>query len=269
MFALKTANIGNAINVLKPCIVTYTSSSVYVKTKQRTYIFTSSEARLKNLELQFIKKFRKYYVDNPQIKFNKKYSKHQPKFFQFYKEEGTFTDLVEIDINRAYPSAGKILGIIPQEIYDSGLQFSKSAFLIAIGSLYRKKRVIQVFADGRRKLLSDEERDPQLSKIWRSITGYTDYAMQSVIQSKPKSVYFYWCDALFVKKQDKDHFINGLSEFGFQTKVKEIERLEFTPEKALVYYVGKSEAKEFSRPARKYKIDDLETLRKRYEQKKK
>lgn len=265
MFSAKTKNISEFIDVLKPCRVTYTLNSTYIKSELGDYYFTNNGDVLKPKEMSFVKQFRSFYAKNPDIKFDKRFVKSQPNFVKFYKMKGTYSDLVEVDIKRAYPTAGRILNIIPNELWEKGIQHSKGAFLVAIGSLYRRRRIIEVMADGKRKLIAEEKRDPKLSKLWLSMVGFTDYVMQKAVASKPRSVYFYWCDALFVKRQHAEHFSKILSEFGFETKTQEIDRLEFTEQKALVFYKGVNKPKEFGLPNRIYKADSLESVRKRYE----
>lgn len=269
MWTSKTQNVSEVIDILKPCRVTYTSNSVYVATKDKQFVFTSNGTALKPKELQFVKKFRAYFNNNKPNKFNKRYANHQPKFFRFYKDSGNYSNIIEIDINKAYPSSGKILGIIPDFLYEEGINHSKSAFLVAIGSLFRKKKVIDVASNGERTLVKDEKPDPYLSSVWRSIVGFVDHAMQSSISTKQDAVYFYWCDALFVKKSEAQHFIDQLNSFGFEVKTKDIERIEYQEDKALVHYVGVSEPKSFSKPVRRYTVSSIDQLIKKYEQKKK
>lgn len=269
MFTSKTPNVAHAIDVLKPCKVTYTSNSVYIESGGKSYIFTSSGNTLKPSELSFVKQFRSYYIKNKSLKYEKRFARFNPKFFKFYKESGNHNDIIEIDINRAYPSSGRILGIIPDELFDEGMRHSKTAFLVAVGSLYRKKKVIKVSASGVRELVSDEKPDAHLTAIWRSIVGYVDYSMQTAVKSNEDAVYFYWCDALFVKKQYAQHFIDQLEGFGFQVKTKEIDKVEYKEDKAYVYYTGIKEPKTFSRPVRKYTVKSIDQLIKRYEKKEK
>jgi len=263
------AKVSSVIDQLRPCIVTYTSSSVYIETKHRKFMFTNGGKQLKAKELGFVKRFRAYYQNNKDIKYHKRFAKFNSRFMKFFKVQGIHKDIMEIDINRAYPSAGKILGIIPDDLYNEGMQYSKTAFLVAVGSLYRKKKVIKVFANGKRELVSDEQPDEYMAEIWRSIVGFVDHAMQKAIAVKKESVYFYWCDALFVKRQDAQLFIDEIEKLGFQVKTKEIDRIEYQEDKAYVHYTGVNEPKTFSKPKRKYTVKSLNELIEKYEQKKK
>lgn len=269
MIPNKIENISRLIDVLRPCIVTYTSNSVYIKSDFGNYYMTSSGTILKPKELSYIKQFRDYFEKNQSIKYVTKYAKIRPQFFKFYKDKGTYKDILEIDINRAYPSAGRILKIIPEHLFEKGLEHSKLAMLVSIGSLYRKRKVIKVFEDGRRQLLKLETPNKHFENLWRSIVGYTDYAMQTAVKSKPDSVYFYWCDAIFVKRDDAPHFIDQLKNFGFECKIKDINKITYSSEKAFVYYKGEKIPKEFARPQKAFTADSIETIRKSYEQKKK
>lgn len=267
MFPSKANSVKKAIDVMKPCKVTYTTNSVYIENQYQSLYLSNSGTVLKGAELAYIKQFRSYFVKNKDIKYNKKYATFKPQYFKFFQEDGLYHDIVEIDINRAYPSAGRILKIIPDELYEKGLALSKLAMLISIGSLKRTKKVIKVDGKGRRELVSMEKPAEWMEKIWRSIVGYVDYSMQKAVKSKSDSVYFYWCDALFVKREDEKHFIEQLKSFGFECKTKEIDKIQYTDDKALVYYKDVPDPKEFTRPFRTLTVDSLETVRKRYEQK--
>lgn len=269
MHGSKTNDIGRMIDIMRPCVVTYTSNSVYITKNGRTHYYLADGTNLKPKELGFIRKFRNYYVKNTDIKYNKKYRNIKAKFFEFYQRSGTFRDITEIDINRAYPSSGRLLKIIPDDLYDEGIALSKTAFLIAVGSLYRKRKVIKVNADRSRELIKDEIPSTELADVWRSIVGFVDHSMRKTIAVKKDAVYFYWCDALFVKREYAQQFIDKLRSFGFEIKTKEIDRIEFTDENSLVYYVGQDIPKTFTRPVVKSKVfvSSINDLIKRYEEK--
>jgi hypothetical protein len=270
MYAIPTSarSIEKAIDIFKPCTVTYTSNSKYIVCEQGEFIYTTEGLRLEGHELAFVKSFREYFKKNGKsLQYDKSYVDVQPEYSRFFVKEGVYDNIVEVDVNRAYPTAGRILGIIPDSLYERGCRLTKHAFLVAIGSLYRKKKVIFVDSKGKRKLLMNEEREPHMADIWKSIVGFMDVAMKKAATTIDKGLYFYWCDAVFISKEKADDFVKRMEEQGFNCKKKAIRRLEFVGQKALVRYESLEEKpKEFCFSSTMFEAKTLKEVREKHEQ---
>lgn len=257
----------DVIKNLRPCLVTFQSNSVYIKSKLGSYMFTSNGGRLTGKELGFIKRFRNYFVKNGKdIKCDLKLLSHHNVYFKFFVTSGIHTDVVELDIDNAYPTAGKILGIVPNELYEESQTFfdedgrrRKEAGLIAIGSLYRNRRIVKVDKNGKRSIVQDGERLEYLSNLWKSITSYTDITVESISRKTIGNIYFYWCDALFVKKSEVENVKKLLLKRGFTCKEIKIKKLEFKDNQAISYRAS-GEIKKFSLPKISYSMKSLDDV---------
>ena len=156
----KRINITNLIDAVKPCTLTFTTNSIYVDSKHHgKYVYCDNGVRLHNREISYVSQFRRYFEKNAEhLEYDKTFLKWKRAYVKYFIESGKFDDVIEIDINNAYPTAGKILGIIPEKLYERGKSLSKFAMLVSIGSLHRQKRIVKVYADGKRKLITKEEK---------------------------------------------------------------------------------------------------------------
>lgn len=260
-------SISQVIRVLRPCRVTYTNNSVYIDSPVGKFLYTSNGTRIPMKELSFIKQFRAYYEKNGRkLTYNKTFKDYHSKYFSFNRFKGEFKDLVQIDINSAYPTSGKLLGIIPDDLYNKSMEFGKKTKLVAIGSLHRNRKVIDVDKDGNRKEvhLKSSERLDYLSDIWRSIVGYVDYCCDTIATKYKKDVHFYWVDALFVNKSVKDKVINDLKTFGFETKVIPLRKLVADEDGFLAYMKDVKEPKRYLFPSRKYYVKSIDDVISKY-----
>lgn len=228
------ANVEEIITVLRPCIVTYTHNSTHIKTDMGDMMFTNGGGKLNLRELAFIKRFREHYVRvGKGLDYDLGYAKVKPVYQKFNPWQGLAKDVVEIDIRRAYPTAGRILGIVNDQFYEEGIKFPKQTFLIAIGSLNRKRKTIAVDQTGRRKILREEKPMPYMSNLWSSIVGYIDFVMQKAWALAGADARFYWCDAIFVRRRSARKIQELLLQYGFESRVVTLKKLEWGPEHIL------------------------------------
>ena len=270
IFADRKQSVKDVIDILKPCRVTYSKNCVYIESDGEKYMFNSSGTKLNFKELSYVKEFRTFFKKNGEnIDYNKDYINYPSKFIHFYKKVGTFSDVVQIDINNAYPTAANILGIIPEYLFEKGKLLTKQARLVAIGSLHRNRKIIDVDEDGNRTMVQNfgEERIDYLSDIWRSIVGYVDYAIDDVCNQNKSEVFFYWCDAIFVRTSSQKRIIEGLKRHGFETKIVPIDRIEADKNGFNSFPSDGSDSKQYLFPIKKYTIQSLDQLISRYEQK--
>lgn len=237
IFIKDKKDIGKLISILSPCEVTYTANSIYVRSKWGDYMYNTDGNQLKGKEMAYVKKFRKHFeAAGEKLRYNKAYLKYKPTYIRFNRYTGTYKNVVQIDINNAYPTAGKILGIIPLELYKQGIEISKKAALISIGSLHRDRKIIKVNAAGKRTVIVNkgDERIQYMSNLWHSIVSYTDYTLNKTMEACGiEDSFFYWCDAIFIKKSKAKVVQDCLAKYGFTSKIIPMEKIEFTASEAI------------------------------------
>lgn len=239
--------IENLIKYYSPCKVTYTVNSVSIYSKKYgRAIYSRDGMRLTFPEMRFINSFRQYFKKRGKnLKYIKDFRYKHAKFIQFKRKPvGIYKDVIQIDINQAYPTAARLLNIVPEELFLKGTSISKRASLIAIGSLHRQRRKISVDKDGKRKLIEVEERIGYMSNIWRSIVNFTDQAMQKLFTICGDDAYFYWVDAIFCKKEKVKAIQDELRKWGFSSKIIEIKTVEYTEQKVIAIHAD-GERKEY------------------------
>ncbi len=225
--------------VLRPCTVIRTVNSCHVISKKMGQYMLSGEGDSLTLsELNFVKNFRQHFIKvGKNLKYTKEYRYKFAKFFGFNMKKGIFKDVVQIDMNRAYPTGAKLLKIIDQDLYDKSLKFSKKALLIAIGSLHRRRRKYQIDKYGRRTMLEQEKRIPYLSDMWYSITNFVDQQIRDVFSMLGDNAYFYWCDAIFCTRDRADFVMKEFKRRGFDSKIVEIKYIEYQDEQVFSWPV--------------------------------
>lgn len=242
-------NVKEVIDVMRPCTVTYTSHTVYIESEMGKVMCSSGGGtRFMGNQLGFIKKFRNYYEKNADdIYIEPKWLRWKTKYFRFYETKGTFKNMVELDINSAYPNAGRILGIIPDDLFQKGLNYSKLTFLAAIGSLNRRRKVISVDEEGNRFIVKIEQRDDRLANFWKAIVAYTDYAVTKSVENNGGACFF-WCDAVFVEKDKAEGIARSLEQYGFTVKSKPVSEIKFKDGAAWVMRDDYDKPKEYKMP---------------------
>lgn len=249
--------INDKISVLAPCIVTYTHNCVSIKSDVGKFYYAHDGEALFGWELNFINDFRRYIIKNHEkINYNRSYLNMTPKYFMFnedYLRVGSVNkDVVQIDISSAYPTSARLLGVIDEQIYVRGVNLSKRAFLIAIGSLNRNRRVFSVDVNLRRKRINTDERKQYMVDIWRSIVNKTDDTVQTIFDLLKDYCYFYWCDAIICKKEIAPEVQMLLREFGYESKIDVFKKIEYTKNSALLHSNKRGvEPKQFFYPSRK------------------
>lgn len=270
-YVVKSENgntIADLIQVSAPCTVTYTVNSVTVDSKRHGKLLYSRDgSRLTFPEMRYIQSFRQHFKKHGKtLNYTKDYLRKHAKFMQFNViKPGVYTDVVQIDINKAYPSAARLLKIIDEEMYQKGVSISKRASLISIGSLHRQRRVIKVDKNGKRKLVNDdlikngiEKRIPYMSNIWRSIVNFVDFTMRKIFVDIGHDAYFYWVDAIFCKKSRLNYVVKQLKNSGFETKVIPVTSIEYNETKVTAIH-SDGEKKVYQLPKSKpFYVDNID-----------
>lgn len=225
----RRTNFVSLVETVKPCTITYTLNSAFIESKSGNYHYLSRGNFLRPKEVSYIAAFRKYFQKNgDKIEYDKSFLNWKRETIKYYIKRGRqYDDIVEVDINHAYPTAGKLLGIIPEALYEKGRNLGKHALLVSIGSLYRRRVKVKVYASGKRKLIEKEERVGYMSDIWTSIVNMVDCCVQGACKKAKGDVLFYYVDAIFVRERSAEKIIAELGKMGFACKKIKIDKVEY------------------------------------------
>lgn len=142
-------------------------------------------------------------------------------------------EIFEIDINAAYPTAARNMGIITGDTYNKLMseKVSKKVRLIAIGSLASRKKITK-YEKGQQVGEPDKPKNPT-RKLFFHISKTIGQHMFNVMQQVPECL-FYWVDAIFCPASKVN---TVLSLLPYECKVKKIDKITC---KKVVLYSGRS-----------------------------
>jgi thiol-disulfide isomerase/thioredoxin len=207
-------------------------------------------------ELQFIRSVKSHVVNN-EIYLNPEFQEVQlftrdVKYVQVAKlPKGTiFDDGGEIDIDQAYWETAHILNIIDDEIYSKGKKgvISKMCRLTALGSLARQ--VYYYKFKGDRLIETIIDRDPLLQNLWFTICKRVADTMQEAVKALGKDFIFYWVDGVYFKNtpENVDRVTKIFSNKGYESRLKEIPKINFHEKGFTVHDDNKDQKREFTYP---------------------
>ncbi len=126
-------------------------------------------------------------------------------------------DVVEIDITKAYWFAALHLGFISEEHFEKGLLVDKVSRLVAIGAAATVKWEMEY--DGSGYVSFDETISPQGRNAFFTICKRVSSAISSAMGD---TGFLAWVDAVFCPASEAEAVEAALSEFGFESKRKNI-----------------------------------------------
>ena len=124
-------------------------------------------------------------------------------------------DCIEIDISGAYWAIAYKLGIISDNIYERGLLVSKKARLAALGAL--AKNITHLYFDGRQWFCEYVEESPLKDFFFLAAKEISEI-MTQLRYLTMGGFYFYWVDAIFIKKEYAELVGDYLTSLGFEYK---------------------------------------------------
>lgn len=145
-------------------------------------------------------------------------------------KEEVYRNVVEVDLNKAYWVAAYRLGIIDHDLYNKGLEkngkdfvYNKVELLASIGTM--AKRVKERKFNGKKYLKSKVLIDSSQTKhIWDAVSYEVDKCMRNCMLSLGEDFYFYWTDAVFFRRTEKN--IKKVQDLilanGFESKIVDI-----------------------------------------------
>lgn len=206
-----------------PFKLVLTNSTIKIETVDSVYLISSKH--LTYPELGFVNKVKKFSENCGLPK--QVFTRSDITYFEFNRlKPGVYRNVAEFDVNKAYWELARRLGYINEEIYKKGLEVSKMARLVALGSMATNKRVYhfngQCFEDHK-----EEQVNPVTRSYFFHVSKQLDSIMKDIFSSIPGDrKYFYWVDAFFVDK-DIEHLVKeGLENHDLEYKHKEVMSLK-------------------------------------------
>jgi hypothetical protein len=218
-------------------------------------------ARMKPNELAFIKKVKHHIMKNEiYTKFVDRY--YRPNDIRYISvkkcDPGTIIEnVVEIDIDQAYWQTAFSLGVINQEIYDSGskgnVDISKTTRLIALGSL--AKKVDEYHYIGNRVVKHKQIRSELTENIWYSICKTVSDAMWQARKIAKNDFYLFWVDGIYIRNNPRtiEKITNLFETYGYKVKIKESLKIEYTEMTAIVTNPSTGKSRPFFLPKKEVK----------------
>lgn len=157
---------------------------------------------------------------------------------------GHYNNIVEIDISAAYWNCAYQLGIIETATYEKGLTLSKSARLVALGSLASSKAVfrfngkdLKYIGENKNLKLSfkpdsnefeiigeSDKKDQNLNWLFFWISNEIGYVVRDVYNTlngmKKDGCIGFWIDAVFVDRELVFDAIDIINYHGYDCKIK-------------------------------------------------
>lgn len=201
--------------------------------------------------LNLVRSVRKYVrKNNITQKFERKTAKQlRIRYICFDKKyiRKNKTGIVELDLDKAYWNAAYKLGIISKEIYERGLEITKSregveerkakiSRLVALGTL--AKEITQRTFTGEKYLRPEVIEDSRETKhLWHHICAEVDTVMRQSMKRLRSNFVFYWTDAIFLNPDGKNEAMvrKVAQEYGFTCKNVENAWYEFRPDACYVF----------------------------------
>lgn len=144
-------------------------------------------------------------------------------------KEFSFEDaggLWEVDLKTAYWEMIYKMGLISDELYETGTQkVSKKTRLAAVGALARQLDTYEF--DGYKSNKIGTERRQLTEHIWFEICERTARLLKKAVQAAGKDYLFYWVDAIFIREGALKAVQNVFSEAGFNFSVHKVKSATF------------------------------------------
>lgn len=217
----KIDNICSALTRKKvPYKMEVGSNTVYIRYGQTVLLF--SDNFMNGRTLSFIKQVKSYAsklsIPNTGI------GVQDVKYITFYGDmhtSKTYSNIVEIDINKAYLVAAKRFGYISDKIYQKALEGEKMDYLIALGSMAAKYELYEVDSNGN-SLYSGKRVNERTRSYFFACCKEIDMMLGYLHEHFGDKILGYWVDAVFVDQNFASAVEEVIYSFGYECKRKEI-----------------------------------------------
>lgn len=213
-------------------------------------------------ELGFIRRVKNYVIKNEiHCKFTEIYMPSDVKYVWVNRQEPNtvMDDVLEIDIDEAYWQTAYLLGVIPEGLYNEGRkengQISKVARLVALGSLAKKTSLYEF--KGNKIVKRKVERMELTENVWYTICKRVSDVMGEAMMAAGKDFLFYWVDGIYMRNTPEamSRVAKVFTDWGYQWKVRPIQKIEFEVKGFKVYDIGVSEPRPFFYPRKRKRTD--------------
>jgi hypothetical protein len=200
--------------------------------------------------MNFVKKIKKYIKDHyVAMKFiDKDYKNSVIKYIDVNSKINVgdvFEDICCLDIKNAYWQTALLMGVISEEIFNSGTSIDKITRLASLGSLAKKKEVYSF--DGETYKLVEIIRSYETENIWFAICSRVSDIMQNMVSDLGDDFLFYWVDGIYFKRTEEN--IKKVTEFlhscAYDLKEEQVSKVEFLKDHFNVYSTTGKEVKKF------------------------
>jgi len=143
--------------------------------------------------------------------------------------DGTYTDLIEVDINSAYWRCAYLNGYISKDIYEEGNEKDKKVRLASLGALATNKSIYTYNPKTGRFDYEFEEsinsKNPVLSSVFFKCAYDVGNMLNECMELLKTKYLLYWVDAVIVKDYTKDFVIDFFNKNGYECKVKDLKEV--------------------------------------------
>jgi len=190
---------------------------------------TFSGSQLKPSELHFIKEVKSEIIKNAIEReydlrpLKSKYNFFDIAVFQDMEGKNYFHNIYEIDLNNAYWNTALNLSLISKSTYDKGLELSKQARLVAVGSAASRKNHF-MYDGSDYEYTHTDENTAGISSFFR----ISEYIAEIVSDFFRKyNLIMYWVDAVFSYEDNVQDICSYLDLVGMPYKIRKIDLLEY------------------------------------------
>lgn len=210
-------------------------------------------------ELNFIKAVKHHIIKNEL--YLPYQGKRVPKvtYFQYgkkVKQGNHYENVANIDITGAYWQTAYMLGLLPEHLYQKGLEPAvyedhtymkngkeitkrkvvsgtrKQVRLAAIGSLAKKKKVYTY--DGVNERQVEVIRSEKTEVLWDVICNKVGQCLVDVARACGDDFIFFWVDGVYVNKRATKKVIALFKKWGYESKVNQLKSIDVTEKNIFV-----------------------------------
>jgi hypothetical protein len=150
------------------------------------------------------------------------------------KRSGFVRNAYEVDIDSAYWDTAYMQKIISRNIHRYGLTVPKKVRLMALGSLGKKTAVFHF--DGKKMNTMESVFDKDTCYFWDKVCAHVGDVMTTIASNiSDHEYFFYWTDALFLRKSAVPDAKRMIRRAGYDFKVKKIDKITFSQKQILFH----------------------------------
>lgn len=219
-----------------------TSGSAKLIINKKVFFF--SENPIKNYELQVFTEIKKQ-----ALKYSPFETPKRINYFQNNLKIGTYSNMIEIDLNQAYFKTARNLGIVDEKTFNKFKDFRKEIKLKAVGNLAKSESCI-LFNKGEKIILKrflfpeQQEIKNHYRRVWENIVHKCDSVIKEALQIAEFG--FVWVDQIYLFPEHTEKVKSFLINSGYEIKIKSCKKITVENKRILVYYENEFNPKIFN-----------------------